>query len=172
MYALLSLQRLMAFVIDQAALVGSWQRYLGTFLQSHTGERQLFHLFDIAFTIERAKHQHAFQYFTEKEHSTLPFYGTLQPVRRYADYLSAVKCISSRSLVSRFRMSCHGLQVDTYWWAKDVDASRGCLVCKLLGCVEDEQHFVFHCPAYSHIGAKHVGHVSALSHCCRLHVFL
>ena len=40
---------------------------------------------------------------------------------------------------------------------KRFDVSKGCLVCKLLGCVEHEQHFVFDCSAYSHIRAKHVG---------------
>ena len=62
----------------------------------------------------------------------------MQPEYRYANYLSAVKCVSttSRRLVSRFRTGCHTLQVDTYRWAKDVDVSRGCLVCKSLGCVD------------------------------------
>ena len=30
-----------------------------------------------------------------------------------------------------------------------------CVVCKSLDCVEDEQHFVFDCPAYSHIRSQH-----------------
>ena len=44
------------FVIDQAAVKGCWQHYLGNFLHSYTGEQQLFHQFDLAFIIERAKH--------------------------------------------------------------------------------------------------------------------
>ena len=75
------------FVIDQAAVKGSRQHYLGNLLLSHTGEQQLCHQFDIAFIIERDKHQHAFEYFTEEEHITLPFLRTLQPAYRYADYL-------------------------------------------------------------------------------------
>ena len=47
------------FVIDQAAVTGSWQHYLGKFWHTHTGEQQLFHQFDIAFIIERDKRQHA-----------------------------------------------------------------------------------------------------------------
>ena len=90
-------------------------------------------------------------------------YRTLQPVYRHADYLSAVKCVFNRRLVSRFRTGCDGLQVDTYWWAKDVDMSRGCFICKWLGFVKDEQRFVFNCPVYSHIGTKHV---SLFQHCC------
>ena len=39
---------------------------------------------------------------------------------------------------------------------------RLCLVCKSLDCVEDEQHFVFYCPAYSHIRSQHL---DRLQHC-------
>ena len=165
---LVTLAMVDVFVIDQAAIKGRWQHYLSDFLHSHTEEQQPFHQFDIAFIIEkRAKHQHAFEYFTEKEHSTLPFYRTLQPLYIYADYLSAVKCVSNRRLVSRFKTGCHCLQVDTYRWAKDVDVSRGCLVCRL-DVWRSEQHFVFDCPAYSHIRAKHVGlfqHCSTVADC-------
>ena len=40
---------------------------------------------------------------------------------------------------------------------------RLCLVCKSLDCMEDEQHFVFDCPAYSHIRSQHL---EPLQHCC------
>ena len=90
------------FAIGQSAVKGSWQHFLGEFLHSHTGEQQLFYQFDIAFVVERAKHQHAFEYFTTTKYSTSKFYGTLQPVYRYADYLSTIRCVSNRRLVSRF----------------------------------------------------------------------
>ena len=101
------------FVAGQSALKDSWQHFLGDLLHSHTREQQRFHQFDIAFIVERAKHQHACEYFTTTKYSTLKFYRTLQPVYRYADYLSAIKCVSNRRLVSRFITGCHGLQVDT-----------------------------------------------------------
>ena len=53
--------------------------------------------------------------------------------------------------VHRFRTGCHGLQTDTDRWVKGVDVDRGCLVCNSPGCVKDEQHFIFDCPAYDHI---------------------
>ena len=124
---------------------------------------------DVAFIIERAEHQHAFEYFTDTKLSTLPFYGTLQPMYRCADYLSALKCASNRRLVSRFRTGCHGLQVDTDRWANNVSTGTGCLVCKSLGCVEDMQHLIFDCPAYSHIRAKHV---DLFQHCCTVADFM
>ena len=46
---------------------------------------------------------------------------------------------------------------------------RLCLVCKSLDCVEDEQHFVFYCPAYSHIRSQHL---DLLQHCCTIADFM
>ena len=106
--------------------------------------------------------------FTTK-YSILKFYRTLQPVYRYADYLSTIRCVSSRRLVSRFRTGCHGLQVDTDRWVEGVDMDRGCLVCNSPGCVEDEQHFIFNCPAYNHIG---VMHMSLFQYCCTVADFV
>ena len=34
----------------------------------HSGQQQLFHSFDIASVVERAKHQHAFEYFADNQH--------------------------------------------------------------------------------------------------------
>ena len=79
-------------------------------------QQQLFHQFDTTFIVESAKHQHAFQYFTDTKYSTLKFYRILQPVYRYADYLSTIRCASNRRLISRFRTGCHGLQIDTDRW--------------------------------------------------------
>jgi len=129
----------------------------GDFLHGHLGQQQLFHNFDIASVIERAKHQHAFEYFADI-HSSLMLYRTMQPEYKSAECLSVIKCASNRRLNSRFRTGCHGLRVDTGRWADGVHLDRTdrlCLVCKSLDCVEDEQHFVFDCPAYSHICEMH-----------------
>ena len=75
--------------------------------------------------VERGKHQHAFEYFTTTtKYSTLKFYGNLQPVDRYADCLSSIRCVSNRRLVRRFRTGCQGLQVDTDGWVEGVDMDR------------------------------------------------
>ncbi len=75
-------------------------------------------------------------------------------VYQYSDYLSTVRCYSHRRLISRFRCGCHGLHVDTGRFGKDSEhrsrEDRVCLVC-MSGSVEDELHFLFDCPAYSHI---------------------
>ena len=60
-----------SFAWDQTAVKDSWQRYLGDFLYGHLGQQQLFHNFDIALVVERAKHQHAFEYFADVQHRSL-----------------------------------------------------------------------------------------------------
>ena len=92
-------------------------------------------------------------------------YRTKQPEYKSAVYLSVVKYVSNRRLISRprFRTGWHGLRVDTGRWAD------GVLVCKSLDCVEDEQHFIFYCPAYSHIRSQHL---DLLQHCCTIADFM
>jgi len=51
------------FALDRTAVKDRWQHYLGGFLHGHLGQQQLFHKFDIACVMKRAKHQHAFEYF-------------------------------------------------------------------------------------------------------------
>ena len=90
---------------------------------------------------------------------------TMQPEYKPAEYLSVVKCASNRRLISRFRTGCHR-------WADGVHLDRTdrlCLVCKSLDCVEDEQHLVFGCPAYSRIRSQHL---DLLQHCCTIADFM
>jgi len=61
----------------------------------------------------------------------------------------------NRRMLSRFRCGCHGLHVDTGRWIGSERKGRLCQVCHSLQDVEDEQHFIFDCPAYSHIRNKH-----------------
>ncbi len=160
------------FAVNQTAVKDSWQHYPGDFLHGHSGQQQLYHNFDIASVIERAKHQHALEYFADVQHSSLMLYRTMQPEYKSAEYLSVVKCVSNRRLISRFRTGCHGLRVDTGRWADSVHLDRTdrlCLVCKSLDFVEDEQQTVFDCPAYSHIRSQHM---DLLQHCCTIAEFL
>ncbi len=93
----------------------------------------------------------------------------MQPEYKLAEYLSVVKCASNRRLISRFRIGCHGLRVDTGRWADGVHLDRIdrlCLACKSLHGVEDEQHFLFDCPGYSQIRSQHL---DLLLYYCRLY---
>ena len=123
------------------------QHYLGGFLHGHLGQQQLLYKFDIASVIERAKHQHAFEYFADDQHSSLVLCKTMQ--LEYKPALSVVKYASNRTLMSSFRTGCRGLRVDTGRWADGVYLDRTdrlCLVCKSLDRVEDVQLCVFDCP--------------------------
>ncbi|DBA66666.1 TPA: hypothetical protein ACH3X2_000081 [Trebouxia sp. C0005] len=77
-------------VLDQTAIKDSWQHYLGSFLHGHVGQQQLIQGFDIASIIERARHEHAFTYFADEQHSSLMLYRTMQPKYKPAEYLSSV----------------------------------------------------------------------------------
>ena len=79
------------FALDQTAVKGSWQHYLGDFLHSHLGQQQLFHKFGIASVLPRAKHQHAFEYFAGNQHSSLMLFRTMQP-----EYKLQSICLLSR----------------------------------------------------------------------------
>ena len=88
----------------------------------------------------------------DHEHPSLRLYVTLHEEYSHAAYLSAMKCWSNRRLLSRFRSGCHGLHVDTGLWEGNVHLDRGdrlCLVCNSSQAVEDEQQFLFDCPAYA-----------------------
>ena len=74
--------------------------------------------------------------------------------------------------MSRLRTGCRGLRKDTGRWADGVYLDRTDrlrFVCKSLDCVEDEQHFVIHCPANSHIRSQHL---DLLQHCCTIADFM
>ncbi len=68
---LIKLAMVDGFALDRTAVKDSRHRYLGGFLRGHLGQQQLFHKFDIASVIERVKHQHAFEYFADDQHSSL-----------------------------------------------------------------------------------------------------
>lgn len=130
----------------------TWHKELVTFLPS---QQKLYRKFDIAAVIEQTKQQHVDHFCNNNELASLVLYRSLQPECQYAEYLSTVKCISNRRLLSRFRCGCHGLHVDTGRWVGTERKDRLCQVCHSLQDVEDEQHFIFDCLAYSHITDRH-----------------
>ena len=77
---LVKLAMVVGFALDQTAGMDSWQHYLGNLLHGRLGQQQLVHNVDIAsVVVERAKHQHAFEYFADVQHSSLMLYRTMQP---------------------------------------------------------------------------------------------
>ena len=122
------------------------------------GKQILYDELDISIIVEREKARWVEDFLFDTDHSSLQLYRTVykanHSVYQRSDYLSTVRCYPHRRLISRFRCGCHGLHVDTGRFGKDSEhrnrEDRVCLVC-MSGSVEDEHHFLFDCPAYSHI---------------------
>ena len=136
--------------VDKGA---EWHEQLNSFLIKHN--LSVFHKLHVDAIIDRAKLQHVEQFSSNSTSSSIIVYRTLQPEFRYAEYLSSVRCFSNRRLLSRFRCGCYGLHVDTGRWVDTKREDRLCQVCHSSRDVEDEQHFLFSCPAYSDVRQKH-----------------
>ena len=117
----------------------------------------VFHKLHVEAMIDRAKQQHVEQFSSNSTSSSLIVYKTLQTEYRYAEYLSSVRFFSNRRprLLSRFGCACHGLHTDTGRWVETKREDRLCQVCHSSKDVEDEQHFLFSCPAYSDVRQKY-----------------
>ena len=128
---------------------------LNSFLIKRNLSVNVFHKLHVEAMIDRAKLQHVEQFSSKSTSSSIIVYRTLQPEYRYAEYLSSVRSFSNRRLLSRFRCGCHGLHVDTGRWVHTKREDRLCQPCHSSRDVEDEQHFLFSCPAYSDVRQKH-----------------
>ena len=136
--------------VDKGA---EWHEQLNSFLLKHN--LSVFHKHDVGAIIDIAKQQHVEQFSSNSTSSSLVVYKTLQPEYKYTEYLSSVRCFSNRRLLSRFRCGCHALHVDTGRWADAKREDRLCQVCHSSKDGEDEQHFLFSCPAYSDVRQKY-----------------
>ena len=88
----------------------------------------------------------------------------MQPECKCAEYLSVVKCVSNRRLTSRFRIRCHGLQVEIGCWADTVYLHRTDSLCAMCESWRTSST-LFHCSAYSHVRSQHL---DLLQHCCTI----
>lgn len=55
---------------------------------------------------------------------------------------------SDRSTIAKFRTSAHKLMIETGRYTNIDYDNRLCTCCNM-NCVEDEIHFLFHCPLYT-----------------------
>ena len=62
---------------------------------------------------------------------------------------------SSRKIITRWRLSNTKLAIETGRYTKTKREER---LCKLCLVVENEEHVLFHCPAYNHIRTQHQSH--------------
>ena len=137
--------------------VAAWRPQFRAFLETQPGQLRVFSELDISAIVDREKARHRAAV-CASELSSVTVHRTLHPEYEYAQYLSQVRCLSNRRLISRFRSGCHGLHVDTGRFTKGGQKvereQRVCQVC-LSTAVEDEQHFLFDCPAYAHLRISH-----------------
>ena len=131
-----------------------WRPNFTALLTTQPGDPSVFQRLDVTDIIERQKEAYLFAFIYNEALSTLVLYRSLQPEYRHAHYLSVVQSFPNRRLSSRFRCGCHGLHVDTGRFVTTPRDDRVCEVCKS-GCVENEHHFLFDCPAYAHIRYSH-----------------
>jgi hypothetical protein len=68
-----------------------------------------------------------------------------------------------RNIVTRFRLSCHDLQIEKGRWSKLRESERVCQCCDWKkyvpygAVVEDEKHFIFECSLYYDIRGAFYG---------------
>ena len=136
-------------------LTNNWRSGVRRFVDSHPDQTAIVCELDIAGIVDREKERYMHDYHTSVEQRSLLIYRVLNPEHQVASYLRHVPCYFSRRLLSRLRCQCFGLQVDI---GRFDQISRECRVCQVChaNIVEDEQHFLFDCPAFSHIRVRHM----------------
>ncbi|MCG8430841.1 MAG: hypothetical protein MJA29_06695, partial [Candidatus Omnitrophica bacterium] len=78
--------------------------------------------------------------------SKLTHYQRFKTSFQFEPYLSSIKSAEHRVCISRLRMSAHNLRIETGRYNNLARNERICLLCNS-GQVEDEIHFMLHCPA-------------------------
>ena len=73
---------------------------------------------------------------------------------RYLRFLGFFRSNAIRGTYCRFRAGAHGLEIDTGRLSGTERSRRFCRVCHG-GMVEDEEHFLFRCPAYDTLRRKY-----------------
>ena len=143
-----------AVVVDGHVLelrAQGWRPNFTALLTTQPGNPSVFESLIVTDIIQRQKAAYLSAFLNNEALSTLVLYRSDY---RYACYSSVVQSFLNRRLISRFRCGCHGLQVDTGRFVNAPRDDRVCEVCKS-GCVENEHHFLFDCPAYAHIRYNH-----------------
>ena len=77
----------------------------------------------------------------------LVFYGKIKCKFQKEEYLN-LKNFKNRKTITNIRMSAHKLKIETGRYEKIDRKERICTYCNL-GAIEDEEHFLLKCPAYS-----------------------
>ena len=81
----------------------------------------------------------------------LKTYAKFKTTFNLENYLLSIKCINSRILFTKLRISAHDLLIETGHYTKPKKTpveNRLCRFCKSNN-IEDEPHFILHCSFYN-----------------------
>ena len=93
-------------------------------------------------------HQEAFED-VKRDGSKLRTYALVKSQKGFETYLMEIKNISVRKAVTKFRLSNHQLMIEKGRHKQISKEKRFCPFCP--DVAEDEFHFVFFCPLYTHL---------------------
>ena len=96
-------------------------------------------------------HQEAFNTITS-DGSKLRTYGLVKKNIGFENYLSDIKNVKDRRILSKFRLSNHSLMIERGRFTKTPREERLCPFC--VNLVECEIHFILHCPMYQTLRVK------------------
>ena len=83
------------------------------------------------------------------ENSKLKYYSSFKSTAGLERYLTLVKDIKHKNALSKFRLSCHRLNIEIGRYTRIPRNERTCPFCP--GEVEDEIHFSLRCQAYNEL---------------------
>ena len=92
-----------------------------------------------------------------RENSKLKFYSALKTELGTEKYLTDVTNVKHRTDLTRLRLSCHSLNIETGRYTRPETAreDRICTLCNT-NTVEDETHILVNCPCYENIRTEHI----------------
>ena len=89
-------------------------------------------------------------------------YALFKKDQGYEEYLTKIKNVAVRKNVTKFRLSNHKLMIEVGRHKKLPANERYCPFCP--ENVEDESHFLFHCPIYRFQRSKYLASITGGIH--------
>ena len=102
-----------------------------------------------------------------EEGSKLKFYSKLKDEPGMEKYLTSITNVKHRVDMTRLRLSCHSLHIETGRHRGTQRQDRICTLCNI-NTVEDETHVLVNCPVYHDIRAENIHRTILTSNLCDL----
>ena len=99
--------------------------------------------------------------------SKLTIYRTIKSNNNMESYLMGIEAKALRMILTKFRVSSHSLEIERGRRDNILTENRLCRFCELdqKFVIEDEYHFLIHCPTYDEIRSKYLPSVKATGNC-------